>query len=159
MLSYGSGSGLTAATGFEGLFGGGIFPGGVILAGFPFETITTKAARDTLVRRVLTFFELLPADVSPGVPRELPRKLELAQNYPNPFNGETVIRFQIPDRTHVSLRVYDLLGRQVATLLDGRQEPGLYQVTFNAANRASGVYLLRLSVDGVSLTRSMVLIK
>jgi hypothetical protein len=86
-------------------------------------------------------------------------ELILAQNYPNPFNPITVIRFVISPTMGgvVSLRVYDLLGREVSTLLDRTLVPGNHVVQFNAAGLASGVYFYRLSVGGLSATKVLVL--
>ncbi len=73
-----------------------------------------------------------------------PGRFTLSQNYPNPFNPSTVIPFTIPATGRVSLRVYDLLGREVATLLDGDVGPGSYEATFDASGLPSGVYIYRI---------------
>ncbi len=108
-------------------------------------------------------FEILPiVEVDAG----LPRNFELGQNYPNPFNPTTVISYQLPVPSEVSLKVYDLLGREVATLVNQRQEAGRYQALFNAARLSSGVYFYRLSVGSSSSqagifveTKKMILMK
>ncbi len=87
------------------------------------------------------------------------RAFELAQNYPNPFNPTTTIRYQIPTAETVSLKVYDVLGKEVATLVNGRQEAGSYTVPFNAARLASGVYFYRLQAGGFVETKKMLLVK
>jgi len=83
--------------------------------------------------------------VAEGLP-SLPLDHRLLGNYPNPFNSETVCRFQIARRTGVRLTVYDLLGRQVATLDDEERGPGIYDVRFDGRSLASGVYVVRLMV-------------
>jgi len=89
----------------------------------------------------------------------LPGSFQLAQNYPNPFNPTTTIGFQISDYGLVTLKVYDLLGREVATIVNERLEPGTYTRQWDAAGLASGVYLYRLiSLDFVE-TRKLVLIR
>lgn len=76
----------------------------------------------------------------------IPGEFSLLQNYPNPFNPTTTIGFSLTNAGRVSLKVYDVLGREVRTLLDGTKGPGEYHVTFNAAGLPSGVYLYRLTV-------------
>jgi hypothetical protein len=87
----------------------------------------------------------------------------LAQNYPNPFNPATVITYQVPvvsrQSSVVSLKVYDLLGREVATLVNEAKQPGTYQVRFDGSRLTSGVYVYRLSTGSVQETRRMVLVK
>lgn len=80
----------------------------------------------------------------------------LSQNYPNPFNPSTVISYEVPAPGRVVLRVYDVLGREVATLVDGMQQPGRHAVTWNAAGCASGVYFYRLEAgQGLSTKRAL----
>ena len=88
-----------------------------------------------------------------------PESFELSQNYPNPFNPSTDIRFQVPAVGNVKLAVYDLLGREVAVLVNEKKESGSYQVTFNANNLASGVYMYRLQAGSFVEARKMLLIK
>ncbi len=83
----------------------------------------------------------------------------LAQNYPNPFNPTTVIRYELPNSSHVILKVYDVLGREVATLVDGLQSAGAHEVDFNAARFAGGVYFYRLTTLAFTEVRKMILIK
>ncbi len=87
------------------------------------------------------------------------RAYELAQNYPNPFNPVTMIRYQIPTAETVSLKVYDVLGKEVATLVNGRQEAGSYAVPFNASGLSSGMYFYRLQAGSFVETRKMMLVK
>jgi len=93
-------------------------------------------------------------------PAHGPSTYALSQNYPNPFNPSTKIEFTLKSNVKVSLKVYDILGREVATLVDGRLASGDHSVTFNANNLASGVYLYSLATsDGFRLTRKMILMK
>jgi endonuclease/exonuclease/phosphatase family metal-dependent hydrolase len=91
---------------------------------------------------------------------ETPTTVSLNQNYPNPFNPSTTISYTLDSSTNVSLSVYDITGRKVATLVNGRQTAGAQEVRFDASSLASGVYIYRLeTATGASLTKKMVLIK
>ncbi|HTR82738.1 MAG TPA: T9SS type A sorting domain-containing protein [Bacteroidota bacterium] len=89
----------------------------------------------------------------------LPVSFNLAQNFPNPFNPSTQIQFAVPRAGAVSLKVYDVLGREVATLVDQELAASSYSVTWNAGNAASGVYFYRLVAGSYSETKRMVLMK
>ena len=96
----------------------------------------------------------------------MPDHYALEQNYPNPFNPMTTIRFSIPevrsqrsDVGRAALKVYDVLGREVAMLVNEEKMPGTYDVTFNAGDLASGVYIYRMTTGEFTATRRMVLMK
>lgn len=89
----------------------------------------------------------------------LPAKFELAQNYPNPFNPTTSISFTIPQSGNVKLAVYNLLGQEVAVILNEYKEAGSYNIEFDAQNMNSGVYLYKLESNGLTLTKKMTLLK
>lgn len=89
----------------------------------------------------------------------IPRKFQLSQNYPNPFNSSTRISYSIPKNTSVELKIYDLLGREVRTLVNERQSAGNYTAVFNAGNLASGIYYYILKTDNNTSVRKMVIIK
>ncbi|MBC8042067.1 MAG: T9SS type A sorting domain-containing protein [Rhizobacter sp.] len=83
----------------------------------------------------------------------------LSQNYPNPFNPSTTIKYSVAGRGEVSLKIFDILGRQVATLVNGVRNNGTYEVQFNASRFATGLYFYRLQAGGTVLTKKMMLIK
>jgi hypothetical protein len=89
----------------------------------------------------------------------LPKEFALMQNYPNPFNPTTVISYQLPATSHVSLKVYDAIGREVATLVNEVKEGGYYSATFDASKLSSGMYFARLTSSGNSKMRKLVLMK
>lgn len=89
----------------------------------------------------------------------LPTRAELLQNYPNPFNPTTTIGFALPQGQHVTLKVFDLLGREVATLVDGELSTGEHSVVFDAKDLPSGIYLYRLNIGGHIQTRSMMVLR
>lgn len=102
---------------------------------------------------------LVPTGVDDIQAGNLPVEFALDQNYPNPFNPSTIISFDLPRASRVRLEVYNLLGQSVRVLADGRFGAGTHQVEFNADNLPSGIYFYRLSHDGESLTRKMILLK
>ena len=89
----------------------------------------------------------------------IPDKFNLYQNYPNPFNPSTTIKFDIPKNGNISLKIYDLLGREINTLLNGFRTAGKYEVNFNGSNISSGIYFYRIQYEGESLTKKLMLIK
>jgi hypothetical protein len=91
--------------------------------------------------------------------KEIPQKYALEQNYPNPFNPETVIRYSLPVSAYVKGVVYDVLGKVVATLVDGETAAGNHELKFNALNLPSGIYIFRLEAGKYSSTIKMVLTK
>ena len=90
---------------------------------------------------------------------ETPSSYALLQNYPNPFNPNTTIQYTLPQESRVTLRVYNLLGREITRLVDGVQQAGTHSVSFDATHLASGTYLYRIETPGYSATRQMLLIK
>jgi photosystem II stability/assembly factor-like uncharacterized protein len=88
-----------------------------------------------------------------------PAGYSLSQNYPNPFNPTTVIRYQLSVDSWVSLRVYDLLGKEISTLVNNETKPGAYEVTFDGSNLPSGIYFYKLTVNNISDTKRMLMIK
>jgi hypothetical protein len=105
---------------------------------------------------------LISHGVGAGVgesPAGLPVSFSLSQNYPNPFNPSSVIRFQVPVASHARLAVYDILGREVAVLVDEVKAPGTYEVKFTAAGLASGVYFYRMQAGTFVDTKKLMLLK
>lgn len=88
----------------------------------------------------------------------IPKNFEL-ENYPNPFNPTTIIRYALPTDSRVTIKVYDMIGREVATLVDGDETQGYHEVTFDGSRYASGVYLYRLTAPNVTITMKMLLTK
>jgi hypothetical protein len=89
----------------------------------------------------------------------IPDKYSLSQNYPNPFNPNTIIRFQIKDARFVSLKVYDILGKEIETIVNEKLKAGIYETTFNGSNYPSGIYFYKLMMDNFSETKKMTLLK
>lgn len=104
-------------------------------------------------------YKLLVTDVSPET-NVIPKNVALLQNYPNPFNPSTKIQYVVSSMSYVVLKVYDVLGREVKTLVNEEQSAGSYSVTFDGSNLPSGTYFYRLQTDnGFAETKKMVLVK
>jgi parallel beta-helix repeat protein/predicted outer membrane repeat protein len=89
----------------------------------------------------------------------IPRRFLLHQNYPNPFNASTTIDYQLPGGGQVKLEIYNILGEKVATLFEGRQQPGYRSVVWEASSTGSGLYFYKLTVDHLTEARRMILVK
>ena len=133
---------------------------------------TTTGANGTLCSSGLTGFgdiavatynDALPTSIdhapNPEEQDQLPSRVALWQNYPNPFNPTTVIGFELPAGGEVRLEVYDMLGRRIATLVDGHREAGRHSATFEAGNLASGIYIYHITAGQYTATRRMTLVK
>ena len=94
-----------------------------------------------------------------GNPPSLPLDYVLYQNYPNPFNPSTTIQYSIPKKSSVTLKVYDILGNEVTSLVNEEKHRGVYSVTFNARGLASGVYFYRITAGEFRKTKKMILMK
>lgn len=100
-----------------------------------------------------------PTDVEIGQSDVIPTEFVLEQNFPNPFNPSTKISWQSPLSGYQTLKVYDVLGKEVATLVDENKSAGSYEVEFDASNLSSGLYLCKLQAGDFVSTKKMILIK
>jgi hypothetical protein len=89
----------------------------------------------------------------------VPSEFSLNQNYPNPFNPSTEITFSLPHGSQVSLKVYDVLGREIATLVNAKLEAGSHHATWNAGSFASGMYFYKIQTDNQTAIKKMMLLK
>lgn len=103
-------------------------------------------------------YSFIPVGIS-GQNGKIPKEFALYPNYPNPFNPATNIQYDVPKVSNVTMKIYDIRGREVATLVNENKQPGTYSVTFNAANFASGVYFYRISAGDFTKTMKMILVK
>jgi fibronectin type 3 domain-containing protein len=90
---------------------------------------------------------------------EIPKDFFLDQNYPNPFNPSTVIRFGVPREANITIAVYDIMGRQVAVISDGRMQPGVHAIVWDCSSCPSGMYIVRFQTDDRTMMRKMLLMK
>ena len=89
----------------------------------------------------------------------IPTVFKLEQNYPNPFNPSTKIKFAVPEKSNVLIKVYDILGSEVATLVNEEMDAGWYENNFNAAGLSSGVYLFRMEAGNFISTKKMIYLR
>jgi hypothetical protein len=89
----------------------------------------------------------------------LPSVYTLSQNFPNPFNPSTQINFDLPRTGDVTLKVFDVLGREVSTLTNGKLDAGSHHILFDASNMPSGMYIYRIQADGFEASKKMLLVK
>jgi hypothetical protein len=89
----------------------------------------------------------------------IPRQFSLGQNFPNPFNPSTIIRYTISENSSVTLKVYDITGREVTTLMNGYLQAGSYEATFSSLNLSSGIYFYELVAGRYRDVKKMTLIK
>jgi len=100
-----------------------------------------------------------PTDVDDPGSDNLPVSHRLSQNYPNPFNPSTTIKFNVPTKGHVNVKVFDVRGREVAQIHDGVLEASTYSMRFNGEGLSSGTYFYRVEGEGFSVTEKMQLVK
>jgi hypothetical protein len=109
--------------------------------------------------KVVPYVEILIGETVPVDNESIPTSFVLEQNYPNPFNPETFINFHLPTTSNVQLKVYDILGNEIATLVNEIKQPGVYNVKFNAEKLPSGVYIYKLQAGKYLAIKKMMLIK
>ena len=128
----------------------------MIYIAFPVETISDDSVFSSLIKNSFEFFDT-PVSVSDEI--VTPAKFELKQNYPNPFNPTTSIECVVPSSEYVSLKVYDVLGNEVASLVNENKNAGSYRIDFNASTLSSGVYFYKITAGNYTETKKMMLIK
>ncbi len=136
-----SSSARIAGTAGQHLIGSAANPSNIIQSGFWPQA-----------RHLITSVEQISSET-------IPKEFRLYPNFPNPFNPTTKIRFDLPKRSSVKLKLYDLFGREVVVLVDENLPPGEYKVELKAKSLASGVYLYRLEAEGFVRTKKLMLVK
>lgn len=131
-----------------------------VFFGFGFEGIASLSARNYIMQRILEYFDgSIVLGVDELLAAGIPDGFLLEQNYPNPFNPSTRIRFHVGTAGFVTLRVFDVLGREVAALVNENLRAGSYERTFDAANLAGGVYFYRLVSGAFEQTKHLLVLK
>ncbi|MFO7445280.1 MAG: T9SS type A sorting domain-containing protein, partial [Ignavibacteriaceae bacterium] len=152
-LSYSNDTLITAAM--------GNFPLGDLYRWWPEQYAQWEAQKEDEYSRIYTWLEtgIDPDAVSVRPAAGVPQEYTLGQNYPNPFNPSTEIKYSVPVQGHVSLKVFNSLGQEAATIFEGIQPAGNYVATFNAAGLSSGVYFYRLEAGDFQMTKKLMLMK
>ena len=127
------------------------------------EGILTEAEGQELISAAEDIIEQinnsLPKQGIDDASKEIPVRFTMEQNYPNPFNPNTTIKYQIPKLSSVTLKVYDVLGNEIATLINEEKQAGTYKLTWNAENLPSGVYIYRIQAGVFIQTKKMILMR
>ncbi|MEP1121750.1 MAG: T9SS type A sorting domain-containing protein [Balneola sp.] len=124
------------------------------------ETIVGEFGNESISLVVIDVPDLPLIPTSNEVPVDLPKEFGLSQNFPNPFNPSTTIQYALPKASDVSIDVFNILGKRVASLVNQRKAAGSYSIQFQASNLSSGVYFYTLRVGGrVLKSQRMLLIK
>jgi hypothetical protein len=130
----------------------------IVYFGIGFEQITDEAVRDTIMARSINWL----SQNTTGVAEEnnsIPYSYSLDQNYPNPFNPSTKITYSVSQESPVTIKVFDLIGQEVAVLVDEVKEPGYYSVTFDALGLSSGIYIYRMRAGDFTSSKKMSILK
>lgn len=154
-MKYGNNKG--AGICYTGTFGASSDTGKIIYLAFPLETTASDSAFKAVIANSINYF----FTETPNAIVCLSDKFtyNLAQNYPNPFNPETNIVFELKDKNHVKLQVFDAIGKEITTLINEEKPAGIYSVKFNAEGFPSGVYFYRLQSEEFIQTKKMILLK
>ncbi len=124
-----------------------------------YKIIITSVNDPSIIDTSNASFSIIPPSGIETENSEIPEEYHLSQNYPNPFNPSTEIEFKVPEASLITLRVFDLLGKEITTLVNEQMQAGVYKVTFEASNLPSGVYFYTLQANNYISTNKMVLLK
>lgn len=126
--------------------------------GFRLEEVTQRN-RAIIIDRTLTWLGATQVGVSRETVAQIPGAYRLEQNYPNPFNPTTTISYELPRESFITLKVYNLVGQEIVTLVNKKQPTGRYSILFDASNFPNGVYMYQMQADGFVDTKKLILIK
>ena len=127
-------------------------------AGEPFVAKTANAINQLNIGFWYVYRQSTITDVG-NEDETIPTVFKLEQNYPNPFNPSTVIKFGVPERSNVLIKIYDVLGGEVITLINEQMDAGWYNVDFNASGYSTGVYIYRMQAGKYINTKKMILLR
>jgi flagellar hook assembly protein FlgD len=124
-----------------------------------YSQFLTPPVANSLIVNANKIISLLMGDSPITEENLIPKEFDLKQNYPNPFNPSTTIEYTIPENSRVTLKIYDILGKEVATLVNKEQNTGTYIVVWNAQSVSSGIYFYRINAGNYTDTKRMILEK
>ena len=141
-----------------------IFVDGRSLIGGTYENQVIQIQHNSDETAEVTIPVILKIKTSAEELADVPDNFDLAQNYPNPFNPETTIKYQLPEPGEVLIRIYDVMGREVITLVDKKQNTGYYSIQWNGKTKngtyaASGIYFCFIKVNDFEKSRKLLLMK
>lgn len=148
-----------ACTYYSGTFGESSAAGKVVNLSIPVESIYPEDNRKQLLQRIINFFNDSTSTSVNLVTDNLPHKIELMQNYPNPFNPSTTLEFTLPKSEYVDLKIYNVLGKEVSTLVSNKLNQGNHLYNFDGSNLASGIYYYQLVAGEYREVKKMILIR
>ena len=152
---------MKAGIAYTGSFGNPNKSGQLIYMSFPFETIGALDQRKSLMNSIFSYFGFITDVNEPSA--NILNNYILEQNYPNPFNPSTTIAYRIfgkdGERQFVTLKVFDILGREVAVLVEEEQVTGFYEINFDATRLSSGIYIYRLTAQDFVMSKKMTILK
>jgi hypothetical protein len=143
------------------VFGGGVGSnGGYRIIGTMGQPAIDVASGSSDINQIgFWYLPTTPITDIEKIPGNMPTEYRLEQNYPNPFNPTTTIRFAMPKRSSVSLKVFDMLGREVTSLVDEELQPAEYSIVFDANGLSSGMYIYRIQMDRFVQSKKLLLLK
>ncbi len=142
---------------FTGTFGQSQLQGQLVYLAFPFETVSSLEQRQNFMIKVLGYFNVISGIKEPLL--NYPKEFSISQNYPNPFNSTTQFDINLPVKGKVDIKIFDMLGREVQTVLDSIYPAGAYTFSWNANGFASGIYLLKMQAGDFIRSKKMILLK
>jgi len=134
-------------------------------SGLPKDVITTLVVSGTTLFAGTQYYSVWKRPLNEmitsvrQIPKDTPKQFYLAQNYPNPFNPNTIITYQLPFSCHIRLEVFDLIGKEIAIIVDEEKNAGIYQVKFDATDLSSGIYFYQIRAGNYMTTKKFVLVK
>ena len=124
-----------------------------------YDTVLSDSNRLAVENYLQKKFNTTVTGIEDSQNKNIPEKFTLYQNYPNPFNPATTIKYSIPKASFVTLKVYDILGREINTLVNKEQKVGVYKIQFNSNKLSSGVYFYKITAGNFVNTKKFIILK